>query len=235
MKIISYFKQYKFIILSILIFLIVIYCIFLNLFKTDEIEEDILLEKNLENNEKVVEEKVIDTIKVDIKGAVKNPGVYELNNNSRVSDAINISGGLSDTADTSIINLSKLLKDEMVVIIYTKKEIQEMKKGTTTVKYIEKECICPKLENDACIEESITNNDIETSVEKENVDTNVKISLNKSTLKELMTLSGIGESKAKAIIEYREKNNGFKNIEEIKNVSGIGNSTYEKIKDNITI
>ncbi|MBO5096660.1 MAG: helix-hairpin-helix domain-containing protein [Bacilli bacterium] len=232
MKCLNYIKQYKFIILFIVTFFIII---FLNLFKTDEIEENVVLENNMENTNEIINVEEVDTIKVDIKGAVNNPGVYELNNNSRVSDAINISGGLTDDADTSIINLSKLLKDEMVVIIYTKKEIQEMKKGTTTVKYIEKECICPKLENDACIEESVTNNDIETSVEKENVDTNVKISLNKSTLKELMTLSGIGESKAKAIIEYREKNNGFKSIEEIKNVSGIGNSTYEKIKDNITI
>ena len=121
----------------------------------------------------------------------------------------------------------------MVIIIYTKKEIQEMKKGTTTVKYIEKECICPKLENDACIDETITNNEDNTTTEKDNV--NSKISLNNATLKQLTTLSGIGESKAKAIIEYREKNNGFKNIEELKKVNGIGNSTYEKIKDKITI
>ena len=120
----------------------------------------------------------------------------------------------------------------MVIIIYTKNEIKEMKKGTTTVKYIEKECICPKLENDACIVESVTN--VETNIEKEN-DAISKISLNNATISELMTLSGIGESKAKAIIEYREKNNGFKSIEELKNVSGIGNSTYEKIKDKITI
>ena len=116
----------------------------------------------------------------------------------------------------------------MVIIIYTKKEIKEMKKGTTTVKYIEKECICPKLENNACIENSITNNDVETK-------DNQKISINKANLSQLTTLSGIGESKAKAIIEYREKNNGFKSIEELKKVSGIGESTYEKIKDNITV
>lgn len=116
----------------------------------------------------------------------------------------------------------------MVIIIYTKEEIKEMRKGSTTVKYIEKECICPKIENNACIETSITNNE-ENSVET------TKVSLNNATLSELMSLSGIGETKAKAIIEYRDKNNGFKSIEELKKVSGIGNSTYEKIKNNITI
>ena len=62
-----------------------------------------------------------------------------------------------------------------------------------------------------------------------------KVSLNNATLEELMTLSGIGESKAKAIIKYREEENVFKSIEDIMNISGIGTSLFEKIKDNITI
>ncbi|MBE6149248.1 MAG: competence protein ComE [Firmicutes bacterium] len=236
MIIIKCLIKYKSIIIIFLLVFIVLLYIFLNFTKQEKNNEIILeanFEKNIEENEseKLKEE----LIKVDIKGAVNKPGVYELKVNSRVSDAIDTSGGLTNEADTSIINLSKLLKDEMVIIIYTKKEIEEMKKGTTTVKYIEKECICPKLENDACVEETVTNNETETDIENEEPNTNSKISLNKATLKELMTLTGIGESKAKAIIEYREKNNGFKTIDEIKKVSGIGNSTYEKIKDNITI
>lgn len=213
-----------------MIFLFIVFYIFLNLFN----QKDIVLKNYLDVKEDLNEQEdtiKLDTIKVDIKGAVNNPGVYELKNNSRVGDVILISGGLTKDADTSVINLSKTLKDEMVIIIYTKKEISEMKKGSTSIKYIEKECVCPKIENDACIENLVTNEKNDTA---QNVK-NTKISLNTASMKELSTLSGIGESKAKAIIDYRNKNNGFKTIEEIKKVSGIGNSIYEKIKDNITI
>ena len=106
----------------------------------------------------------------------------------------------------------------------------EMKKGSTSIKYIEKECICPKLENDACIE-----NIIDNVPDNNSSSTNNKISLNNASLDELMTLDGIGEKKAQAIIEYRNKNGGFKSIEEILEVDGIGSATYEKIKDRLTI
>lgn len=215
-----YIKKYKYVFLLIPIILFLIF--YSNLKEDNEIENEIELE--IEPIENKIEE--IETIKIDIKGAVNNPGVYEVNLGSRLIDAINISGGLSSNADTSTINLSKILKDEMVVIIYTKKEIETITKGKTVVKYIEKECVCPKLENDACITDKITNN--------EEKGTN-KISLNNATLKELTSLNGIGEAKAKLIIEYREKNGGFKSIEEIKSIKGIGNSIYEKIKDNITV
>ena len=220
-------KKYKYLIVSVLGVLILILVLSISNLSKEEV--DVVLENEVvEELEKEEIIEVIDKIKVDIKGAVLNPGVYELEQNSRVSDAISISGGLIDTADTSTINLSKLLKDEMVIIIYTKDEIKEMRKGNTVVKYIEKECVCPKLENDACIEDKVTNNET-----KENV--SGKVSLNNATIDELMTLSGIGESKAKLIIEYREQNGGFKSIDEITNVKGIGQSTYEKIKDNLTL
>ena len=213
----------------ILIILIILGFIFILLNK--KIDDEIILEEsNLETKEEIDEEVV--NIKVDIKGAVKNPGVYEVGENSRVSDVIALSGGLTDEADTSVINLSKNVVDEMVIIIYTKDEINEMKKGSTSIKYIEKECICPKLENDACIEDKIDNVPLE---EESNNDLNDKISLNNASLDELMTLDGIGEKKAQAIIDYRNKNNGFKSIEEILEVDGIGSTTYEKIKDRLTL
>ena len=71
--------------------------------------------------------------------------------------------------------------------------------------------------------------------EESNNDLNNKISLNNASLDELMTLDGIGEKKAQAIIDYRNKNNGFKSVEEILEVDGIGSTTYEKIKDRLTL
>lgn len=166
-------------------------------------------------------------IKVEIKGAVKTEGVYEITDDTTVEDLVKKSGGLRNDADISVVNLSKKLKDEDVVIIYTKEEVSEMKKGSTSIKYIEKECVCPKVFNAACIEDII---DDSASV----INKTGKVSLNTGTLDELLTIPGIGESKAKLIIEYRNKN-GFKQIEDIMNVKGIGDGIFEKIKDYITI
>lgn len=222
-----YIKKYIWVILVIFVLLF--------LFIANSSNEEVILEEQLK--EKEVEEPIIQEenkkIKVDIKGAVNNPGVYEVLENSRVSDAINISGGLTKDADTSTINLSKIIFDEMVIIIYTKDEIAEMLKGDTSIKYIEKECICPKLENDACIEDKIENVP-NNNLNNDSSSSNNKVSLNKASLDELMTLDGIGEKKAQAIIDYRNKN-GFKSIEEIMEVDGIGSTTYEKIKDRLTL
>ena len=78
-------------------------------------------------------------------------------------------------------------------------------------------------------EESSQNNLNETNPQ------NTKVSLNKATLEELMTLNGIGEAKAKSIIAYREENQGFKSVDELLNVSGIKEALFAKIKDNITL
>lgn len=221
-----YLKKYRYIILSGLLIIVLLLFIFNK--NSDEIEltSDLSLEIKEEVTEEIPKE---EKIKVDIKGAVKNPGVYEINSNERVADAIEISGGLTNDADTSTINLSKNLTDEMVIIIYTKEEVAEMLKGSTSIKYIEKECICPKIENDACIDNVIDNKpDTNTSNEQ-------KVSLNSATIDELMQLPGIGEVKAKAIIAYREENGGFKSIEELLEVNGIGESTFNKIKDQLSL
>ena len=198
-----------------------------------------IIEENIEQEELIKEEIVEQPkeekteIKVDVKGEVNNPGVYKLKEGDRVSDAINASGGLTENADTTLINLSKSLKDEMVIIIYNKYEIEQIKQENnepqTIIKYIEKECTCPDTINDACIE-SKQKETAETATEKSD-----KISINKGTLEELKTLPGIGEAKAKTIIEYREENGLFKNIEDIQNVKGIGTSLFEKFKDYITL
>ena len=175
------------------------------------------------------------TVYIDVKGAVNKPGVYEIEENKKVIDVITLAGGFTDNADTSMINLAKKVTNEMVVIIYTKEEVKKAQEPNQIIKYVDKECICPNIKNDACL-----NNTKEKETEKK-VEPNTqatkpnKVNINTATLEELQTLSGIGESKAQAIINYREEKGSFKNIEELKEVSGIGDSLYEKIKDSITV
>ena len=161
-------------------------------------------------------------ISVKIKGYVGKPNVYLLKEGSTVNDLILEAGNLKEEADISITNRAKELKNGDVVIIYSKDEIKGMREGSTSIKYVDKECICPRITNNSCLENVITN--------KEELLKRGRVSLNSATIEELMTLPGIGESKAKLIIEYRDKNNGFKSINEITNVKGIGPSIYEKIK-----
>lgn len=170
------------------------------------------------------------TLFVDVKGAVNAPGVYELEDGKRVIDAINLAGGFSDKADTINVNLSKRLTDEMFIVIYTKQEIYNYKKSneTSNINCASFECVCPDVKNDACIEKNL-------KAENNKKEANNKVSINNATKEDLMSLNGIGESKANAIINYRNENGLFKQIEDIKNVSGIGDSVFEKIKNNITL
>lgn len=246
--ILDYLKKYKyyFIIALVLIIILVLYFMNQNNYKkidgqVKEIESK-LFESNQEKEEVLVEEIVLDKIKVDIKGAVVNPGVYELLDDSRVIDVIKASGGILEVADTSTINLSKILTDEMVIIIYTKEEIIELKKEMEKVESEEiKKCICPEIKNEAVIKESITNveivndKEINDSEDSSSNEVSNKININTASMEELMSLSGVGESKASSIIEYKNSNGLFKTIEDLLNVSGIGTSMYENIKDNITV
>ena len=169
----------------------------------------------IETTTKLVEETKANNY-VDVKGSVKKPGVYEFKENDRVIDAIKLAGGLTKNADTSNINLSKKLKSEMVIVINTKSELKNNNNLT-----------CDAVWTREVIE---VNNCIETENK-----TNNKININTADINKLTELDGIGESKAKTIIEYRTTNGLFKNIEDIKNISGIGESLYNKIKDKITV
>lgn len=222
----QYLKENKKYVIGIGILLISVMIIIVTnyLNEPEVVSAEPILEKTAD--EEVIEEK----IKVEIKGAVNVPGVYELDNNSRVIDVINIAGGLTENADISLINLSKKIFDEMVIIIYTKEEIQHYNESKIKTEYVYIEVNnCPDPINDSCVKE----------YEEEKTDNNEKsnniVNINNATIEELTTLSGIGESKAKLIIEYREQNGLFKSVEELSNVKGIGESLIEKIKDNITI
>ena len=194
--------------------------------------------KNIDNRKPIITNRVVEReeeikvedIYVDVKGSVKKPGVYKLKNDSRVIDAVNEAGGLSESANTRYINLSKKLEDGDVVMVYSSKEIKEAQKENTV--YIETPCVCEQVKNDACITENknTSKTDKTSTINKAN-----KVNINTAQIEELKTLSGIGDAKANAIIEYRNTNGNFKSIEDIKNVSGISETVYSKIKENITI
>jgi len=190
-------------------------------------ETNSAIQENITLTEEIDEEIYL---KVDVKGAVKKAGVYELPIGSNIQDAIALAGGITSKGSTKNINLAKKLKDEMVIYVFTKDELKKAEDNNQIVCEIP-ECKCETIVVNECpsIDQTLTDNS------NNNENQEKKISLNTATLEQLMTLNGIGESKAKNIIEYREKNGLFKSIEELKNVSGIGEAAYEKIKDYITI
>lgn len=202
-------------------------------YKTENIVKE--PENKEDNKDENINKESNNTIYVDIKGAVKSPGVYEVNNDSKVIDIINLAGGLNKNASTKYINLSKKLNNESVIYIYTNNEINTFIKEQN--KEPLKECKCETENIKSCIDNksSIIEKGQDTITNQDKKEDNSKININTASKDQLTSLTGIGDAKASAIIDYRDKNGNFKTIEEIKNVSGISDSLYEKIKDNITI
>lgn len=147
-------------------------------------------------------------IKVDIKGAVKEPGVYEIKKGSRIVDLIKIAGGVTPEADLSGTNLAKNLEDENCVVIYKKGEVEEIQNFQNST-------------NNLMGSSSQSKSDI--------------ININTANKEELKTLVGIGDAKADAIMKYREENGGFKAVEELTKVDGIGEKTLSKFIDKVDI
>ncbi len=188
---------------------------------------DLEVEEKKTNNLEI--EEAIKYITVDIKGEVKSPGVYKIEEGKRVVDAINASGGLTKKAVTKYINLSKVLKDEDVIIINNISELEKIedKKNIEEIKINNKSNISVK-------ESDVITNDNSDIVKESDSNKNTIVNINTCTLEELLSINGIGESKAKSIIEYRENVGLFTSKEDIMKVSGIGKSLYDKIKDYIT-
>lgn len=225
------YRYRKQILLSISIFIVVLSIVIGIYFSIEKKEKKstktMLTEKKVKIKKKEEkEEESPQEIMVDVKGEVMNSGIYTLKKGSRVIDAINLAGGVTKLGDTSVLNLSKKLEDEMVIVVYSYYEVRNFSKTKEKEETVRENCLTGSdgVTNDACINSS-------TSSQSENK----KVSLNKASLEELMTLSGVGEAKAKSIIEYRNKNGDFKSIEEITKVSGIGDSLFDKIKENITL
>lgn len=198
--------------------------------------------------EAVIKEKSVnEQCLVDLKGEVNKPGVYQLACEKTINDLIILAGGLTKEATTNNINLSRRLSDEMVVIISSKKELK------AKIIVITKECQTNNYEIASCPEANIITksetNQKTTDFEQDQVNPPTEntipsnnteqgsslILINIATKEELMTLPGIGESKANNIIAYRNTNGPFKTIEEIMAVSGIGEAIFAQIKTLISI
>lgn len=230
-----FFQRYKIYsgILVILVLFVLSYLIYINRDNKVRASDDVFGETINLSEKEVSNIDITEKIKVDVKGSVVNPGVYELDYGSRVIDAINFAGGILEDANTSSLNLSKILKDENVIVVSS---VNNEPEKEIVIEYIVEECECPELNNACVTEDNIVNHQIDSNNSEDDISTDVsKVSINSATSDQLQTLSGIGESKALAIIKYREENGNFKTIEEIMNVSGIGESLFEKIKDYITI
>lgn len=173
-------------------------------------------ESQKEENVKQSEE---DKIMVHISGEVEQRGIVVLDKESRIIDAINAAGGATEKADLSKINLAYVIEDGMKITIPSIEEKEE--DINNSKEYIEKDA------GEVVIEENI--NTKETTKEQS------KININTATQTELETLPGIGPSIALKIINYRNENGKFTKIEDLKNVSGIGENKYEQIKEMIYV
>lgn len=220
LKLLGFLKKYIRFFCLIALLLILMVCLFGN-YEWNYDEEEIKLkepDEDLEINEQEdVREESVEKVYVDIKGEVKNPGIYEVPIDKRIFDVIELAGGVTARADTSVNNLSMKVKDEMVIIIYSKEEVANFSKTKEIQEVIQEKCSASNgMINDSCIDSDITS---------------YPISVNDATLEQLISVPGLGEVKAKKIIEYRNENGDFKNLDDLKKVSGIGDSTFEKIKE----
>ncbi len=212
----DYFTKKERMVIILLVLVIVLISCFNFLKKNDSLVGEKSNEKEVDPEELIMEledqleDEVEDededegTIMVHISGEIYNPGLVELPYGSRVIDAVNLAGGLKKEADLDKINLAKKLSDEEKIYI-------------------------PKVGEDINPIEDFTG--VQTGVQNDSI--NGKININTCTKEQLMSLPGIGEVLAGRILEYREQNQ-FKNIEDIKNVSGIGEKKFESIKELIT-
>ncbi|MCI8272702.1 MAG: competence protein ComEA [Clostridia bacterium] len=190
-------------------------------------KEQIEREKGVTEETKEIEKKE-EKIYVYVTGEINTPGVVILNKGSRISDAIDAAGGLTNKANISKINLVYILQDGMKVNIPNN---DDLKKGNN-YEYISSGS--GEGANDSYNVDS--NSDIiNRSDEKQaNAEKNI-VNINTATQTELETLPGIGPSLALKIINYRKENGKFSNIDEIRNVNGIGDSKFNNIKNYITV
>lgn len=213
------FHKNKFIIFIIIILIIVGYFLS-NKFNEGEcevytVDRDFILygtnnvqNPTIQNDAKSTKNKIV----IHVEGEVKNKGIVKIDDGGRIIDAVNEAGGFTEYADTSKINLAYVLKDGQKVVI-------------------------PSINDNDLQSESVSNNSCDDviQVDESTYDNGEIININTATIEEFQTLPGIGESTAKKIINYRKENGEFECIQDIMNVSGIGESKYNAIKDAIEV
>ena len=223
-------KKQKIVILTLGVIIVIAFLYYIytkyddTVISTEEFEKENVI-GNLEETEEVTKEEDTKII-VHVSGAVNKEGIVELEENSRISDAIDKAEGLKENADTKNINLAFKLEDGMKIYIPTigesiaENEVNENNNMIDeTSKYVTSESGVAQEENNGQTEEKKSE----------------KVNINKATQAELEGLPGIGPATAIKIINYRNENGKFKNIEDIKEVSGIGDAKYENIKDLICV
>ena len=210
MKLLNY--KWYFLSGAIVIAAIIIGSNFMN--KEEELESDLFVDVTgtVEGEDKIDETVIEEAVepkemKVDVKGAVQVPGLYVALDGERVFDLVEKAGGFTAEADRNRVNLAQIVEDQMVIYVPLIGEGEE----------------------NISLQAGIG------SVGTGNAQEEQKVNLNTASEVELQTLTGIGPSKAAAIIQYRTENGPFKSIEELKNISGIGEKTFEKLKEDIAI
>ncbi len=168
--------------------------------EVNEDPKEMAMHPTLNGEQENIDDLSIAIIKIDIKGEVNRPGVYEVDESVRVIDVIKKAGGFTDEADESKINLAQKVTDEMVIFV---------------------PMVGDETNQDFASFNSATDSD--------------KINVNRATLEQLTTLNGIGPKKAEAIIDYREEHGPFRQLEDMLNITGIGEKTFASFKENITI
>ena len=194
-------------------------------------EEEFYIEESnsIINVNEVVEQEIGETkekIIVHVTGAVNKEGIVELEEGSRIIDAIEMAGGAKEDANLSKINLAYQLEDGQKLYVPNINDKEE-------IEYITEEVAKNNIvNNDGIVTDEKENNKNKTNIESEK---KVMVNINKATQAELENLPGIGPAIATRIIEYRNENGKFSSIDDIKNVKGIGDAKYDKIKDSIEV
>lgn len=148
---------------------------------------------------------------VQVTGAVKNPGVYQVKADSRVYEAINLAGGLSENAAADSLNQAGYLEDGQMIHVLTLEEAASQ----------------PELSASTASETSGSGSQSSSG--------NTKVNINRAGKEELMQLPGIGESKAEAILAYRNEHGSFSSVDDLQKISGIKEGVLQKIRDRCTV
>lgn len=174
------------------------------------------------------ETSLADTVYVDVKGAVKHPGMYRLKGDARLMDAIEAAGGCVPKADKSAVNLAQKIKDQSLISI----PYQHQKHGAI-VKYPDDAAATPA--STAKDANSSVNQGQDASATGTSGAKSDKININTATATDLTKLDGIGEKRAETIIRYRTEHGSFKSVDDLKNISGIGEKTVAKLKEQVIV